>query len=162
VKAYLGLGSNLGDRRRYLQAAVEALRELDASMAVSPLYETAPVGGPQQGPYLNCVVRLETEIGPFELLDVAHRLEGAAGRVRDLKDGPRTLDVDILLIEGVELVTPELTVPHPRMYERGFVLAPLEDLDPGLVPVGWRRYLDGAATLADDVRRVGTIEETAS
>lgn len=162
MKAYLGLGSNLGDRRRYLRGAVEALRELDSSLAVSPLYETAPVGGPQQGPYLNCVVRLETDMDPFELLDVAHRLEGAAGRVRGVKDGPRTLDVDILLIEGVELVTPELTVPHPRMFERGFVLAPLEDLDRALVPAGWRHRLAGAARLADDVRRVGTIEETAS
>ncbi|MGO8875608.1 MAG: 2-amino-4-hydroxy-6-hydroxymethyldihydropteridine diphosphokinase [Acidimicrobiales bacterium] len=162
MKAYLGLGSNLGDRGRYLHDAVEALRELDASLAVSPVYETAPVGGPQQGPYLNCVVRLEADLDPFALLEVAHRLEGAAGRLRGVKDGPRTLDVDILLIEGVELVTPELTVPHPRMYERGFVLAPLEDLDAGVVPVGWRRQIAGAGTLADDVRRVGTIEETAS
>jgi len=158
VRTYLGLGSNLGDRLGHLRRAIESLRQIDARLVVSPLYETAPVGGPEQGPYLNCVVRLDTELGPFELLELAHRLETEAGRVRTVKNGPRTLDVDVLLIEGVEVKTAELTVPHPRMYERGFVLAPLEDLDRALVPAGWRQRLGGAATVASDVRQVGTIE----
>jgi 2-amino-4-hydroxy-6-hydroxymethyldihydropteridine diphosphokinase len=157
VKCYLGLGSNLGDRRGHLRQAVAGLRSLDASLTVSPVFETAPVGGPEQGPYLNCVVCLDTEMSPLELLGVAHRLEGDADRVRTVKDGPRTLDVDVLLIEGVSLTTPELTIPHPRMYERGFVLAPLEALDPSLVPADWRHLVPGAATLASDVRQVGTI-----
>lgn len=158
MKAYLGLGSNLGDRWGYLRQAVTALADVDPSVSVSPVYETAPVGGPPQGAFLNCVVRIETDLDPEALLGLAHRLEAGAGRVRSLKDGPRTLDVDVLLIEGVRLEEPELTVPHPRMTERGFVLAPLEDLDPGLVPEGWRSRLPGAATLASDVRRVGTLE----
>jgi 2-amino-4-hydroxy-6-hydroxymethyldihydropteridine diphosphokinase len=158
VKAYLGLGSNLGDRWEYLQGAVAALAEVDPSLAVSPVYETAPVGGPAQGPYLNCVVRIETMLDPPALLALAHRLEAAADRVRTVTDGPRTLDVDVLLIEGVELTGSELTVPHPRMTERGFVLAPLEDLDPALVPDGWRSHIPGAPALASTVRRVGTLE----
>jgi len=159
VRVYLGLGSNVGDRRSHLRRAVEALRVVDGSLAVSPLYETAPVGGPKQGLYLNCVVGLDWQRGPAELLELAQSLESAAGRVRTVKDGPRTLDVDVLLVDGVELATEELTVPHPRMFERGFVLAPLEDLDPLLVPSDWRRQIAGAENLARDVRRVGTIED---
>lgn len=159
MRAYLGLGSNLGDRLGHLRQAVESLGAIDASLAVSPVYETAPVGGPEQGPYLNCVVRLDTELSPLELLDLAQRLESQAGRVRTVRNGPRTLDVDVLLIEGVQLQTAELTVPHPRMRERAFVLAPLEDLDGALVPAGWRQHLGGASTVAGDIRRVGTIEE---
>jgi 2-amino-4-hydroxy-6-hydroxymethyldihydropteridine diphosphokinase len=159
MKVYLGLGSNLGDRRGFLRQAIEALRVLDPSLAVSPLYETAPVGGPDQGPYLNCVVRFDSDLGPFELLEIAHRLEGDAGRARTVIDGPRTLDIDVLLVDDVEMATAELTIPHPRMYERGFVLAPLEDLDPALVPASWRHHIPGAGTLASDVRRVGTIDE---
>jgi 2-amino-4-hydroxy-6-hydroxymethyldihydropteridine diphosphokinase len=159
VRAYLGLGSNLGDRRQYLRDAVASLRALGSRLVVSPVYETAPVGGPEQGPYLNCVVCLDSELEPFALLALAHRLEAEAGRVRVVKDGPRTLDVDVLLVGDLQLDTPELTIPHPRMHERGFVLAPLEDLDPNAVPAEWRRHIAGAATLATDVRRVGTIEE---
>jgi 2-amino-4-hydroxy-6-hydroxymethyldihydropteridine diphosphokinase len=107
-------------------------------------------------------VGLDWELGPFELLELARSLETSAGRVRTVTYGPRTLDVDVLLIEGVELATAELTVPHPRMRERGFVLAPLEDLDPRLVPGGWRLQIPGAENLARDVRRVGTIEDNSS
>jgi len=156
VKAYLGLGSNLGDRWAYLRQAVEGLREVDASLSVSPVYETAPVGGPEQGAYLNCVVRVDTELDPFALLALARRLEAAAGRIRTVKDGPRTLDVDLLLIEGIQLTGPELTVPHPRMAERAFVLAPLEDLDPTLVSEGWRSRVPEAST-AVGLRRLGTL-----
>ncbi len=160
MRAFLALGSNLGDRRAHLATAVAGLRRLDPALAVSPVYETAPVGGPTQGPYLNCVVRLDTELSPAELLTTAQRLEQDAGRIRTVKDGPRTLDVDLLLLEGVEMATAELTIPHPRMYERAFVLAPLEDLDPAKVPAGWRRHVPGAERLAEDLKRVGTIEET--
>jgi 2-amino-4-hydroxy-6-hydroxymethyldihydropteridine diphosphokinase len=159
VRAYLGLGSNLGDRRQHLRDAVASLRVLDSRLVVSPVYETAPVGGPEQGPYLNCVVRLDSELEPFALMALAHHLEAEAGRVRVVKDGPRTLDVDLLLVDDLQLDSPELTIPHPRMNERGFVLAPLEDLDPSAVPADWRENIAGAATLASDVRRVGTIEE---
>jgi 2-amino-4-hydroxy-6-hydroxymethyldihydropteridine diphosphokinase len=131
VRAYLGLGSNLGDRRAHLRAAVAALPDV---VAVSPVYETDPVGGPPgQGPYLNLVVALETDRSPRQLLDLAHNLEDAAGRVRKERDGPRTLDVDVLLVGDLCIDEPDLIVPHPRMWQRRFVLAPLGDLADGSV-----------------------------
>jgi 2-amino-4-hydroxy-6-hydroxymethyldihydropteridine diphosphokinase len=142
TRAYLGLGSNLGDRRAHLRAAVAALPDV---VAVSPVYESEPVGGPPgQSPYLNLVVELETARTPRELLDVAHRLETAAGRVRTEKDGPRTLDVDVLLVGDLAVDEPDLVVPHPRMWRRRFVLAPLADLAEG------------------EVRRLGPLDEDPS
>ncbi len=131
MRAYLGLGSNLGDRRAHLRAAVAALPDV---VAVSPVYETDPVGGPPgQGPYLNLVVVLETDRSPRQLLDLAHSLEDAAGRVRKERDGPRTLDVDVLLVGDLCVDEADLVVPHPRMWQRRFVLAPLADLADGSV-----------------------------
>lgn len=129
MRAYLGLGSNLGDRADHLRTAVAGLPDV---VAVSPVYESDPVGGPAgQAPFLNLVVALETDLSPRELLDVARRLEGVAGRVRGVKDGPRTLDVDVLLVGGLCVDEPDLVVPHPRMWQRRFVLAPLADLAEG-------------------------------
>ena len=131
MRAYLGLGSNLGDRRAQLRRAVDALPDV---VAVSPVYETDPVGGPAgQGPYLNLVVALETDRSPRDLLDLARRLEDAAGRVRTERHGPRTLDVDVLLVGDLRVDEPDLVVPHPRMWERRFVLVPLADLADGQV-----------------------------
>jgi 2-amino-4-hydroxy-6-hydroxymethyldihydropteridine diphosphokinase len=131
MRAYLGLGSNLGDRGGHLRTAVAGLPDV---VAVSPVYESEPVGGPPgQGPYLNLVVELDTALSARELLDVAHRLEAAAGRVRAEKDGPRTLDVDVLLVGDAHVDAPDLVVPHPRMWRRRFVLAPLADLAEGEV-----------------------------
>ena len=133
----------------FLRDAVAALPDV---VATSPVYETAPVGGPSgQGPYLNCVVELDTELGPRELLGVAQRLEEAAGRERGERWGPRTLDVDVLLVGDLAVDDPDLVVPHPRMYERRFVLAPLADLAPELVPAGWE------ARVAGEVHPVGRI-----
>jgi 2-amino-4-hydroxy-6-hydroxymethyldihydropteridine diphosphokinase len=130
-RAFLGLGSNLGDRVGHLRAAVASLPDL---VATSPVYETAPVGGPDdQGAYLNLVAELCTNLSPRQLLELGARLEQAAGRVREVRWGPRTLDVDVLLVEGLEVDEPDLQVPHPRMAERRFVLAPLADLAPDLV-----------------------------
>lgn len=132
TRAFLSLGSNLGDRRRFL---AEAVGSLGAEVrAVSPVYETDPVGGPEQGRFLNLVVELETDRSPHELLAVCHRLESAADRVRRQRWGPRTLDVDILWMAGVTLDDVDLQIPHPRMWERRFVLVPLADLAPELVP----------------------------
>ena len=131
VRAFLALGSNLGDRRAYLRAAVDRLPDV---VAVSHLYETDPVGGPPgQGAFLNCVVELQTTRTPRELLAVAQAAEAAAERVRVERWGPRTLDVDVLLVGDEVVDEPDLTVPHPRMWERGFVLVPLADLAPELV-----------------------------
>jgi 2-amino-4-hydroxy-6-hydroxymethyldihydropteridine diphosphokinase len=135
-QAYLGLGSNLGDRVAMLQLAVDELGATEGVtvVAVSRVYETAPVGGPEQDDYLNAVVAIETDLGPRELLAVAHRIEQRAGRVRDVRWGPRTLDVDVLLAGEAEIDEPDLQVPHPRMYERAFVLVPLRDVAPERVP----------------------------
>jgi len=155
VDAYLGIGSNVGDRWSHLRSAVAGLAELDADVVVSPVYETAPVGGPDgQGPYLNCVAHIDTSLEPRELLGVAQELENRAGRIRLERWGPRTLDVDVLLFEGFASDDPELTVPHPRMYERAFVLAPLEDLDASLVPEDWH---DRVLVERDSPRRVGEL-----
>jgi 2-amino-4-hydroxy-6-hydroxymethyldihydropteridine diphosphokinase len=155
MEAYLGIGSNLGDRWAYLRFAVAGLAELDAGAVVSPVYESAPVGGPRgQGPYLNCVVRIDTSLEPRELLGVAQRLENDADRVRREHWGPRTLDVDILLYEGFSSDDSDLVVPHPRMFERAFVLAPLEDLDVSRVPADWRSHV---VADRDRLRRVGAL-----
>jgi 2-amino-4-hydroxy-6-hydroxymethyldihydropteridine diphosphokinase len=132
TRAFLSLGSNLGDRTQFLSEAVGTLGT--SVVAVSPVYETDPVGGPDQGRFLNIVVELTTDLAPRELLAVCHRLESAAQRVRMEHWGPRTLDVDIIWIDGVTLDDPDLVVPHPRWQERRFVLAPLRDLAPELVP----------------------------
>jgi len=143
-RAYLGIGSNLGDRLAHLQGAVDGLGAADGIdvALVSGVYATDPVGGPEQGEFLNAVVAIETDLSARALLDVAHRLEAAADRVRGEHWGPRTLDVDVLLVGDDEVHEPDLEVPHPRMWERGFVLAPLADLDPTIRAVvdrtsGW-------------------------
>jgi len=134
-RAFLGLGSNLGDRRAALRQAVAALREGGDITAVSPLYETEPVGGPEdQGAFLNIVVELATADSPRQLLIRCQALEEAAHRVRTVRFGPRTLDADVLLVGDLVVDEPDLVVPHPRLWERRFVLAPLADLAPDLVP----------------------------
>jgi len=129
-RAFLGIGSNVGDRERLLADGVDRLTGV---VAVSPLYETDPLGGPPQPQFLNLVVELSTPLTPRQLLATAHRLEAAAGRTRTQRWGPRTLDVDVLLVGGLRVDDPDLVVPHPRMWERRFVLAPLADLAPELV-----------------------------
>ena len=136
ARAYLALGSNLGDRAAYLQGAVDELAKTAnvRVVAVSRVYETVPVGGPAQDDYLNAVAAIDTDLDPWQLLDVAHACEAHARRVRAERFGPRTLDVDIRLFGDVEIDDPALTVPHPRMWQRDFVLAPLRDVAPDLVP----------------------------
>jgi 2-amino-4-hydroxy-6-hydroxymethyldihydropteridine diphosphokinase len=134
-RAFLGLGANLGDRLESLRAAVSNLSDSGDVVGVSPVYETEPVGGPEgQGPYLNLVVELQTADPPLALLRRCQALEEAAHRVRTVRFGPRTLDADVLLVGDETVNEPELTVPHPRMWERRFVLQPLRDLAPDLVP----------------------------
>jgi 2-amino-4-hydroxy-6-hydroxymethyldihydropteridine diphosphokinase len=140
TRAFLALGSNLGDRVAHLRGAVEGLPDV---VALSPVFETEPVGGPDgQGPFLNMVVQLDTALGARDLLGWCHRLEEAAGRTRAVHWGPRTLDVDILWIDGVRIDEPDLHVPHPRLRERPFVLAPLATLAPDLAPAGWEAGFD--------------------
>jgi 2-amino-4-hydroxy-6-hydroxymethyldihydropteridine diphosphokinase len=149
VRAFVGLGSNLGDRRAQLGRAVAGLPDV---VAVSHLYETEPVGGPPgQDRYLNVVVELDTELGPRDLLEVARRLEAAAGRRRDVRWGPRTLDVDVLLVGDLVVDDEDLVVPHPRMWGRRFVVDPLAELAPDLVPPDVREGAGG------EVEVVGTL-----
>jgi len=128
----LALGSNLGHRQDTLQGAVGAIAALpDVRVtAVSPVYETAPVGGPAQPDYLNAVVLADTGLTARELLDRLHEVEAAFDRVRTVRWGPRTLDIDIIDFDHARSEDPELTLPHPRAHERGFVLAPWHDVDP--------------------------------
>ncbi|MGH9087697.1 MAG: 2-amino-4-hydroxy-6-hydroxymethyldihydropteridine diphosphokinase [Acidimicrobiales bacterium] len=151
-RAFLGLGSNIGDRREHLRRAVATLRAAGDVVAVSPLYETAPVGGPEDQPaYLNMVVELRTTDGPRRLLARCQALEESAHRVRTVRSGPRTLDADVLLVGDRVVSEPDLQVPHPRMWERRFVLAPLRDLAPDLVGAG------AVASAGGDVHRLGTL-----
>ncbi len=141
-RAFIALGSNLGDRRSYLRDGVAALGEV---VATSQVYETDPVGGPDdQGPYLNMVVEVETSLDPFALLRRCQRIEAQAMRQRTVRWGPRTLDVDIIMYDGVEIDSPELVLPHPRYAERRFVLAPLSDIAPDRCPPGWDDELPAA------------------
>jgi 2-amino-4-hydroxy-6-hydroxymethyldihydropteridine diphosphokinase len=151
-RAFIGLGSNLGNRAAYLRAGVDALATAGDVVAVSPLYESEPVGGPGgQGPYLNVVVELATVDPPRRLLERCRALEEAAQRVRAERWSPRTLDADVLWVEGIAVDEPDLTVPHPRMWERRFVLQPLADLAPDLVTAGQLDAVGG------EVSRVGNL-----
>ncbi len=135
VTAYIGLGTNLGDKRKNLDDAVRLLSEargIDA-VRVSSYYETEPVGYVEQEPFLNAAARIETTLSPNELLDVCHEIENQLGRVRTVRWGPRTIDLDILLFGDSIIDMPELEIPHPLMHERAFVLEPLCELDPDVL-----------------------------
>jgi 2-amino-4-hydroxy-6-hydroxymethyldihydropteridine diphosphokinase len=130
---YIGLGSNLGDRAAHLRRAVKALGAPSLQLLrVSPIYETEPVGVAGQPWYLNLVVEAGTSMMPMQLLTRTMHIEREMGRVRTTPKGPRLIDIDILLFPGAIIHTPTLELPHPRMAERRFVLAPLADLAPGL------------------------------
>ncbi len=144
VSVLLGIGSNLGDRRRNIQSA---LRYLDAErdievLVLSPVIETEPVGGPPQGRYLNAAAEISTRLEPRSLLAVLHAVESRLGRVRGAQDGPREIDLDILLYGDLVLREPDLEIPHPRMLERGFVLDPLREIAPGKIHPLTRRSVE--------------------
>ncbi len=157
--AYLGLGSNLGDRAANLAAAVAALAEAGVRIRRrSPLYETMPVGVPDQPWFLNAVAEGETTLGPHPLLAAAKAVERAVGRTPGPRWGPRVVDVDILLYDDLQIADAErwLVVPHPELWRRLFVLAPLRDLRPDLrgpdgVPIG--AHVDALAAAAPDTVR---------
>ena len=137
-RAYVGLGSNVGDRRGTIEQAVERLETKDGIevVAVSTLRETEPVGVLDQPRFLNGAVAVETLLSPRELLDALLEIEGALGRVRRERWGPRTIDLDLLVYGGEVVDEPGLRVPHPRLHERRFALEPLAELDPRLVVPG--------------------------
>lgn len=132
--AYIGLGSNLGDRGANLDAALALLKENGiAILKCSSIQETDPVGGPPQGNFFNAVVKIETELSPVELLNQCQAIEQELGRVRGAVNGPRTIDLDILLYDRLTVDTPQLKIPHPRMLERDFVMNPLKEIEPDLL-----------------------------
>lgn len=138
--AYIALGSNLGDREGFLRLAVRGLGNVTK---MSDVYETDPVGGPDdQGPYLNMVVEVETSLDPYALLRRCQGIEAEAMRQRMVRWGPRTLDVDIVAYDDIAVDSEDLTIPHPRFAERRFVLQPLADIAPELCPEGWDEALE--------------------
>ena len=137
--AVLALGSNVGDRLAMLRGALDALASSGDLVAVSPVFETDPVGGPEQDDFLNAVVVIRTAASPRALLDRAHEIEQAAHRVRVENWGPRTLDVDVIAVGEERVAEPDLVVPHPRAHERAFVLVPWADADPDATLVGHGR-----------------------
>ncbi|MCY4162703.1 MAG: 2-amino-4-hydroxy-6-hydroxymethyldihydropteridine diphosphokinase [bacterium] len=151
-RAFLGLGSNLGNRMGYL---TQAVMDIADCVGVSGVYETDPVGGPAQGQFLNIVVGLHTKQSARQLLELCQQLEAAAERIREVRWGPRTLDVDVLWVDGEKADEADLVVPHPRMLERAFVMLPLGELAPDLVE-GWTDPHNG------DCVRLGSWEEVAA
>lgn len=156
VAAVVALGSNLGDSRQILHDAVTGLRDHAGVRvtAVSPVAKTAPVGGPEQPDFLNQVLLVTTSLSPYGLLQLAQELEQAAARVRDIRWGPRTLDVDIITYDDVSSEHPVLTLPHPRAHQRAFVLTPWSWADP-------HAMLDGVAVaeLAAQAEDAATVEQ---
>lgn len=154
--AVVGLGSNLGDRVRTLEAATDALGRLEGTRLVarSCWHETAPVGGPPQGPFLNGALRLETSLEPEALLAQLLTIEARFGRERRERWGPRTLDLDLLWVGGVTCSSDALTLPHPRLHERLFALEPLVDVAPDArAPATGEAYADMLVRLRSAVRR---------
>jgi 2-amino-4-hydroxy-6-hydroxymethyldihydropteridine diphosphokinase len=158
--AYLGLGSNVGDRRSHLESAVAALARHGVEVvASSSVYETEPVGLVTDQPeFLNACLRVETSLGPEELLDACKAVECDVGRTgTEVRHGPREIDVDLLLMDGRQWESDRLTVPHPTITERRFVLVPLMELDPGLTLPDGTALADALLALGGGqaVRRVG-------
>jgi 2-amino-4-hydroxy-6-hydroxymethyldihydropteridine diphosphokinase len=151
AKAFLGLGGNVGDSRATLERAVAMLNNSPdiEVMARSSDYQTPPWGVENQAPFVNLCVAVETALPPHELLNRVHEVERALGRDRSAEThwGPRTCDIDILAYDDVRLNEPDLTIPHPRMFERGFVLMPLAEIAPDAL-IGGRRVAD-ALKMAD-------------
>jgi 2-amino-4-hydroxy-6-hydroxymethyldihydropteridine diphosphokinase len=159
---YLGLGSNVGDRESHLRAAVELLRERGVDVeAISSTYETEPVGEVLDQPdFLNAAIRIRTDLEPEALLDLCKEIEAERGRALDApRHSPRPLDVDLLLLGDLELSSERLTLPHPEVTSRRFVLAPLLELDPALTLPDGTALGDALVSLGSDerVERIGVL-----
>jgi 2-amino-4-hydroxy-6-hydroxymethyldihydropteridine diphosphokinase len=163
-RVVLALGSNLGNRLETVQGAIDEIADTPGVTLtrVSPVYETAPVGGPEQGSYFNAVVEIRTLLTPDLVLERCNSIEEAFQRVRVERWGPRTLDVDVITFEDVVQDDPRLTLPHPRAHERAFVLAPWLDIDPEAQVPGHGRVADLLAQVGlEGVHRREDLELTA-
>jgi len=153
-RAFLALGSNIGERIEHLRTAIDAIPDVDA---VSAVYETPPISEVEQDRFLNMVVRLQTTLDARALLRVCREREAEAQRVRVVRWGPRTLDVDVLWVDGETVDDPpDLLVPHPRMFERSFVLVPLADVGADLLPDD---FDVASVAAADEIVRIGELSE---
>jgi 2-amino-4-hydroxy-6-hydroxymethyldihydropteridine diphosphokinase len=130
MRAVVALGANLEEPRRAVELAIELLKQSTDVIAISSMYETAPVGGPEQDNYINAVVTLESELPAADLLALLHGIEKSMGRVRDERWGPRVIDLDLIQYGILLSKSEELTLPHPRAHERRFVLEPWHEIDP--------------------------------
>lgn len=135
ITCYIGVGSNLGDRKFNIESAIKKIRTLESTKIrkVSAIIETAPQGGPPQGLYLNAVLETETQLTPYQLLQELQRIESMLGRVRVVVNSPRAIDLDILTYGDICMNETALSIPHPRMLERDFVMLPLKEIAPELV-----------------------------
>ncbi len=151
ARAFVGIGANLGDPQAQVRSAIAALGHLPETrlLAASSLYRTAPVGYSGQPDFVNAAALLDTALAPRALLERLHAIEAAAGRERSFKDAPRTLDLDLLLYDDLVLDEPGLVVPHPRLHERAFALAPVVELDPDVVIPGRGHALEWLALALD-------------
>lgn len=149
VTCYIGIGSNLGNREYNIKEAIRRIKLLMNTRVakVSKIVETSPEGGPPQGPYLNCVIEIQTTLAPYELLKRLQKIEDDLGRVRTVKDGPRCIDLDILLYGDARIEEEALCVPHPRMLERKFVMEALKEIAPEVA-----RILAGKKAIAGKKR----------
>ncbi len=147
MKYVIALGSNLGDRQSILTHAIDSIKLIAEVIAVSSLYDTNPVGGPDQPNYLNGVVIVNSEKLPEELLKLLQEIENSAGRTREIKWGARTLDLDLISAGEIHIDTEFLTLPHPRAHERAFVLQPWIEIEPGGAIVGRGQITDLLAAL---------------
>ena len=160
--AYAGLGSNLGDRQGNLRTALSELGQMPTITVtrVSSLYETAPVGVTEQPEFLNAVAALETSLPAADLLDIFLHLENKLGRVRTFRWGPRVIDLDLLLYGDAQITLPSLTVPHPRLRERAFVLVPLAEIAPEMALPGDQKTVKELANYFSsngNIRRAGVV-----
>lgn len=157
---YLGLGSNLGERRAYLEAAVRALPPAVHPVRLSAIYETPPWGYPDQGNFLNQVVEAETELAPLDLLAHLKAIEAKVGRQASFRNGPREIDIDILLYDDLVFNEQSLRIPHPRLHERAFMLLPLAELAPQLRHPNLNQSIQSLSEAADGegIRRLSSTE----